>query len=102
MLGACKALGYPILTTRTFQMPSRNIGCGLDGKRLRCDIRSGLKPPPSKPCQGDWGGIVMTAPGPARANCAGDTVYDPAAPVLAYGSTWGGAGITCRSRSVDR
>jgi hypothetical protein len=101
MLGACTALGYPILTASTFQMPSRNIGCLLDGTRLRCDIRSGLKPPPSKPCRGDWGGIVMIARGAARANCAGDTVYDPAAPTLPYGSAWGGAGITCRSRSTS-
>ena len=60
-LVACKALGYPIVTTTTFKMPSGNIGCALLGTTLRCDIRSGLKPPPAKACAGDWTGAVLAA-----------------------------------------
>ena len=30
-----------------FQMPSHNVGCGLDSGVLRCDILSGLQPEPS-------------------------------------------------------
>jgi hypothetical protein len=96
-LVACKALGYPILTTTAFKMPSGNIGCELSGTTLRCDIRSGLKPPPAKSCAGDWGGAVLTSHGAGRPLCASDTIYDDAAPTLDYGSTWGGGGATCLS-----
>ena len=96
-LVACKALGYPILTTPTFKMPSGNIGCRLRGTTLRCDIRSGLKPPPAASCAGDWGGAVLTSHGAARPSCASDTIYDNSAPLLDYGSTWSGGGITCLS-----
>ncbi|MGH3073611.1 MAG: DUF6636 domain-containing protein [Gaiellales bacterium] len=96
-LVACKALGYPIVTTTTFKMPSGNIGCALLGASVRCDIRSGLKPPPAKSCAGDWIGAVLAATGAAKPLCATDTIYDASAPVLDYGSTWGGGGVTCLS-----
>ena len=96
-LVACKALGYPIVTTTTFKMPSGNIGCALLGTTLRCDIRSGLKPPPAKACAGDWTGAVLAATGKAKPSCASDTIYDDSAPVLDYGSTWGGGGLSCLS-----
>ena len=96
-LAACKALGYPILTTATFKMPSGNIGCELRGATLRCDIRSGLKPPPATSCAGDWGGAVLTPHGKAKPSCASDTIYDDSAPLLDYGSIWAGGGITCLS-----
>ena len=96
-LQACRALGYPILLSQTFVMPSRNIGCRLEGTTVRCDIGSGLQPPPGKPCTGDWTSIVIPASGAARASCVSDTILDPAAPRLAYGATWGGGGITCLS-----
>jgi len=96
-LVACKALGYPILTSTTFKMPSRNIGCRLSGITLRCDIRSGLKPPPARSCAGDWGAVTIGPKGRAKPLCASDTVYDDSAPTLAYGSVWGGSGITCLS-----
>jgi hypothetical protein len=96
-LVACKALGYPVLTTTTFKMPSGNIGCRLSGTTLRCDIRSGLEPPPAGSCDGDWGGVVLASHGKAKPLCAGDTVYDDSAPALAYGSTWGGGGMSCLS-----
>lgn len=96
-LVACKALGYPVLTTTSFKMPSGNIGCELEDTRVRCDIRSGLKPPPAKSCAGDWGGAVLTAHGAGKPLCASDTIHDDSAPTLAYGSTWGGGGVTCLS-----
>jgi hypothetical protein len=96
-LVACKALGYSILTSTTFKMPSRNVGYELSGTTLRCDIRSGLKPPPAKSCAGDWGGVTIGSKGPAKPLCASDTIYDDSAPTLEYGSVWGGEGITCVS-----
>jgi hypothetical protein len=96
-LVACKALGYPILAGTSFKMPSRNVGCLLSGTTLRCDIRSGLNPPPARGCAGDWGGVTLSGKGSAKPLCASDTVYDDAAPTLDYGAVWGGGGITCLS-----
>jgi hypothetical protein len=103
---ACRALGYPrptILTTPSFQMPSRNIGCALSERVLRCDILSGLNPEPKRPCELDWVGLVLPPDGPAEPNCAGDTIYDAGAPTLAYGEIWhdprsNRRGIWCESR----
>lgn len=80
-----------------FQMPSKNIGCGYDSGVLRCDILSGLRPEPSDPCELDWVGFALERSGPADPVCAGDTVYDGSAPVLAYGESWSSGGISCES-----
>jgi hypothetical protein len=99
-LVACKALGYPILTSTSFQMPSRNIYCLLSSTELRCDIQSGLKPPPAKQCPvpaGDWTGATISSHGVAKPNCASDSVGMPDEPTLDYGSVWGSGGITCLS-----
>ncbi len=96
----CEALGYPQPAVRggpSFQLPSRNIGCRAGGGALRCDILSGLVPEPNRPCELDWVGIVLPITGPAAPNCAGDTAYDGAAPVLEYGDLWHRGGIWCRS-----
>jgi hypothetical protein len=100
---ACLALGYPqpaILTTRAFRMPSRNIGCALTGGDLRCDILSGLKPEPDRGCELDWVGLVLPAAGAPEPLCAGDTIYDQSAPILAYGAMWHGAQIWCESQKT--
>jgi hypothetical protein len=97
---ACRALGYvepTIVHSRTFQMPSRNIGCALIGTALRCDIRSGLKPEPEHPCELDWVGLLLPADGPVEPNCAGDTVYEEGAPTLAYGDIWHREDFWCQS-----
>jgi hypothetical protein len=97
---ACAALGYAQPEVRggpSFQLPSRNIGCRSGGGALRCDILSGLVPEPNRPCELDWVGIVLPITGPAAPNCAGDTAYDGAAPVLEYGDLWHRGGIWCRS-----
>lgn len=80
-----------------FQMPSHNIGCGVDSGVLRCDILSGLKPEPSQACELDWTGVVLEADRAAQPECAGDTVYEASAPVLQYGETWAREGISCVS-----
>jgi hypothetical protein len=80
-----------------FQMPSHNVGCGVDSAVLRCDILSGLKPEPTEPCELDWTGVVLEADRAAQPECAGDTVFDQSAPVLAYGETWSRDGLTCAS-----
>jgi Family of unknown function (DUF6636) len=81
-----------------FQMPSNNVGCGVDAGVLRCDILSGLKPEPTKPCELDWTGVVLAASGAAQPECAGDTVFDQSSPVLGYGETWSRGGLTCVSK----
>ena len=84
------------------QTPSHNIGCLYQNSpaALRCDIRSGLKPPPSKPrgCTVDWtGGYQVGATGRAHKVCAGDTVLSANARVVRYGTTWRGGPFTCKS-----
>jgi hypothetical protein len=85
-----------------FQTPTHNIGCLYQSSpaALRCDIRSGLKPPPSKPkgCTVDWtGGYQVGATGRAQKVCAGDTVLSQSARVVRYGATWRSGPFTCKS-----
>jgi hypothetical protein len=86
-----------------FQTPTHNIGCayGSPPATLRCDIRSGLKPPPPRPkgCVDDWTfGYEVEATGRAHTVCASDTVFTPGARVVRYGTTWRGGPLTCKSR----
>lgn len=85
------------LHSRTFQTPSKNIGCTLGEGVLVCDILSGLNPEPDEQCELDWTGMEMERLGPAQPRCAGDTAYDQNAPVLAYGTRWASGGFTCES-----
>ena len=87
----------PALTSRTFQMPSKNIGCTEGEGVLVCDVLSGLQPEPKKQCELDWTGMEMETLGPAQPRCAGDTAYDQSAPVLEYGASWSRGGFTCAS-----
>jgi len=85
-----------------FQTPSHNIGCVYSSSpaSLRCDIRSGLKPPPSKPkgCTVDWTGGYQVGPtGRAQKVCAGDTVLSPGARIIRYGTAWRSGPFTCKS-----
>jgi hypothetical protein len=83
-----------------FRTPSKNIYCAYFAT-LRCDIRSGLKPKPAKPagCDFDWGQtLVLGRSGRARVGCVSDSVFDPTARVLAYGTMWRRGGITCVSK----
>jgi hypothetical protein len=85
-----------------FQTPSHNIGCAYSSSpaNLRCDIRTGLRPPPPKPagCRNDWTfGYQVGATGRAQRVCAGDTVFSPTARVIRYGTTWRGGPFACKS-----
>ena len=92
------------LHSKTFRTPSRNIACAyyeasITGTAVfRCDLLSGLHPEPTRPCDVDWTGASMGLRGRADPTCAGDTVYDRRAPILAYGRTWTRAGMSCASR----
>ena len=88
----------PALTSRSFQMPSKNIGCALHRKVLRCDILSGLQPEPTEECDFDWVGLEIGVTGAASPNCGSDTVFDQGAKTLAYGETWTRREIVCKSR----
>jgi uncharacterized protein DUF6636 len=91
-----------------FVTPSRNIACGFvhdpTQTALRCDIQSGLQPPPSKPatCEFDWGQTLgMKRKGRASPSCVSDAIVGadnrgPHVP-LAYGKLISVGGITCRS-----
>lgn len=89
----------------TIKTPTGNIGCAYSrftGQPaiLRCDIRSGLVPRPPRPksCDLDWAyGYEMATADRAHTFCAGDTVLDPRARVVAYGRTWKRGGFTCVS-----
>jgi hypothetical protein len=73
-----------------FLTPSRNIGCAISADSVRCDIleRSYLLPPKPADCQGSFGrSISVGRDGIAGFVCVTDTVIDPAAPVLAYGTS---------------
>lgn len=90
----------PILTLEAFQSPSGNIACVMTGRSARCDISERVWNPPARPadCQGDYGqGIELPAEGSATLVCAGDTVLNPEAPVLEYGSSSHVGLITCHS-----
>jgi hypothetical protein len=88
-----------------FQTPSHKIGCAYSSSpaNLRCDIRTGLKPPPAKPrgCMNDWTfGYEIGPRGRARTVCAGDSVFSPTARVVRYGTMWHGGAFTCKSRTT--
>jgi hypothetical protein len=88
------------LSTRNFQTPSGNINCHIQKSGpLRCDIYSGLKPEPNRPCELDWVGLLLEREGQARPNCAGDTVPNQDPPVLQYGDHWQRWGRRCVSRT---
>ena len=88
------------LSSRTFQMPSKNIGCTVGEGVLVCDILSGLNPEPKKSCELDWTGMEMETLGTAQPRCAGDTAYDQNAPILAYGKTWSRDHFVCSSAAT--
>jgi hypothetical protein len=90
----------PVHHWRAFRTPSDNIACLYDSGQLRCDILSGLQPEPTKPCRFFWKGAMLPAAGRASYLCIIDTVYDPDAPHLRYGSSWKRHGIVCQSRTT--
>lgn len=73
-----------------FLTPSRNIGCAISTASVRCDIIEQSYDLPEKPddCDGDYGKSVSVGlEGIASFVCVTDTVVDPGAPVLQYGTS---------------
>ena len=92
-------------TIVSFRTPTGNIGCvfasGLGPTNLRCDIRSRLRPQPSRPhgCNLDWGdSYTLGVRGRAVLTCHGDTAIVPDSRVLKYGARWTRSGFACDSR----
>ncbi|CAH0306820.1 DUF6636 domain-containing protein [Roseomonas sp. CECT 9278] len=90
----------PVLASaqEAFQLPSGNIHCAVHDGILRCDVLNFTYPRPPRPrgCDQDHGGAIgMRARGAPVLICHGDTVADPAAPVLGYGQAWQGRGLSC-------
>jgi uncharacterized protein DUF6636 len=92
------------------QAPSHNIACqaesaGPDNPRpqLRCDIQQTASRLPRAPasCPLSWGdAFVLDPTGPGRLLCHGDTVADPSARVIPYGTQWRPYGFTCTSQTT--
>ena len=90
-----------------FRVPSRpgTIGCIYSPARanLRCDILSGLNPPPGKPrsCQLDWRyGYQIHRTGRTQTVCAGVEAVDTRAKLLRYGQRWKRGGFNCFSNTA--
>jgi hypothetical protein len=103
-LAVVPAAGPAKATSVAFQTPSHGIACvyaTFDGKpSLRCDVAD-VADPPRKPtsCELDYGSAFgLEATGKAQRLCAGDTVLDPKAKVLAYGRSRHLGPFTCTSR----
>src|SRR4051794_2484923 len=92
LLPAAPAAAAPVF----FHLPSRNIGCVLDGASLRCDVNRTSTPAPPRPagCDLDYGNAFgLRRFGRAHRLCVGDTVVDPRSPVLRYGRTFSRGGF---------
>jgi hypothetical protein len=85
----------------SFQAPSGNIHCWIDGYGARCDILSASYSFTKRPadCDLDYGGAFFVGPQDRKGivGCVGDTVAQPANPVLNYGSSITFNSITCTS-----
>jgi uncharacterized protein DUF6636 len=104
---AAAAAGTTVVIS--FRTPSKNIYCQYSSAfapspaLLRCDIRSGLHHPTPvsrRRCEGVYGeSVAVTKTGAAHVLCISDSTYNPAARVLAYGTSWSRDGFRCVSRS---
>ncbi len=87
-----------------FETPSHNIGCYLDSKSVRCDIRERDWSPPPKPqycikAGVDWGQGVAVGAHRASIVCAGDTTLGGPG-LLGYGHSARRGPIFCASRAA--
>jgi hypothetical protein len=90
----------PPLSLKSFMSPSGNIGCMLEADDARCDVRQHIYTTGVKPasCNLDWGDSLQVSDrGVVEWLCHGDTVVEPGAPVLAYGTSSRQGSITCIS-----
>jgi len=84
-----------------FSSPSGNVGCYIDKRNVRCDIRQRAWKPSPKPssCELDFGqGIALSAGAKPGFVCAGDTALGAGAK-LAYGEGIQAGVLRCSSRS---
>jgi hypothetical protein len=93
----------------SIQTPSHNIFClatsAGDGlpTELRCDVQQMTNRPPRPPadCPLNWGdSFYVDLTGPGGLMCHGDTVRNPATPVIAYGASWSIYGFACLSQTT--
>jgi len=85
-----------------FETPSHNIGCYLDSKSVRCDIRERDWSPPPEPKSCikfgvDWGQGIAVGAHRASFVCAGDTVLGGPG-LLGYGHSARRGPVYCVSR----
>jgi len=112
LIAALAALGPVSVQAQDFlnaQTPSHNIFCqaesaGPDSPQpsLRCDIeqKATRSPPIPRDCPGDWGDAFGLDPtGPGHLLCHGDTVQNPSAYVIPYGTQWRAYGFVCTSQT---
>jgi hypothetical protein len=91
-----------------FETPTTNIKCmayGGDSGGMDCDIASGVHPKPvRRQCEfGDLAGLGVPSTGLAGLECRTDVsqaVLDKRIPVLSYGESWHGFGMTCLSQTA--
>jgi hypothetical protein len=94
-----------VVHVAAFRSPSGNIGCMIIAGTARCDIQHRSWSPPPRPhsCPKivDFGqGLIIAGSGSARLVCAGDTVFDPSAKVLPYGTDTVVGAFRCQSRTT--
>ena len=93
-----------VVSLKAFQSPSGNIACVMTQRYARCDVAERDWSPPAAPadCQLDFGhAIQLAAEGSASFVCAGDTVLNPDARELPYGSASQVGAITCESDEAE-
>jgi hypothetical protein len=109
-LAAFEPVGVQAQEFLNAQTPSHNIFCqaesaGPDSPQpsVRCDIMKTTTPLPRAPanCPLSWGdSFVLNPTGPGQLFCHGDTVQNPSAYVIPYGSQWRPYGFVCTSQTT--
>ncbi len=89
VLAAALIAGTAGAAFKGFDSPTQNIGCVMESRGVRCDIRDHdwQAPPKPKNCELDYGGgVFVGAGGRAGYVCAGATTLN-SGPVLGYGKS---------------
>lgn len=87
-----------------FQTPDKKVGCYMDGQGARCDVKKQewTAPPPSMPCELDYGfGVFVDRHNPAGYVCAGDTTLDRKHEVLEEGDKLKTGRFKCKNVGED-
>ncbi|MEQ3552549.1 serine/threonine-protein kinase [Pseudonocardia nematodicida] len=86
-----------------FRSPSGNIACAQEPFAVRCDVleRTWEVPPVPASCAQAYGtGAQLAGAAPGSLTCVGDTIADPALPVLEFDRALRTGEVTCVSRST--